>query len=193
MVAAERGLGNIIIVAQRRGPREHIYLVLVVIVLIAYLTDKFWAVLSRFLFPTRRPDEHAPKPAAVGRAPRSEAAAGRGRRDSVAPVIEFRDVAKVFNPGTPREYKALEHLSFCIDDLPGQGEFITILGPSGCGKSTALNLLAGFQEVWPPTAGEILVRAQPVVAPGWTGAWSFRSTAPSPTSPCGRTSASAWN
>ena len=51
MVAAERGLGNIIIVAQRRGPREHVYLVLVVIVLIAYLTDKFWAVLSRFLFP----------------------------------------------------------------------------------------------------------------------------------------------
>jgi NitT/TauT family transport system permease protein len=51
MVAAERGLGNIIIVAQRRGPREHIYLVLVVIVIIAYLTDKFWVVLSRYLFP----------------------------------------------------------------------------------------------------------------------------------------------
>ncbi|HQF87330.1 MAG TPA: ABC transporter permease [Acidobacteriota bacterium] len=51
MVAAERGLGNIIIVAQRRGPREHIYLVLVVIVMIAYLTDKFWVVLSRYLFP----------------------------------------------------------------------------------------------------------------------------------------------
>ncbi|HOT02276.1 MAG TPA: ABC transporter ATP-binding protein [Acidobacteriota bacterium] len=82
------------------------------------------------------------------------------------PVIEFRDVAKVFNPGTPREYKALEHLNFCIEDLPGKGEFITILGPSGCGKSTALNLLAGFQEVWPPTAGEILVRGQPVTAPG---------------------------
>jgi len=51
MVAAERGLGQIIIVAQRRGPREHIYLVLVIIVLIAYLTDKFWVKLSRFLFP----------------------------------------------------------------------------------------------------------------------------------------------
>ncbi|MCL6590626.1 MAG: ABC transporter permease [Firmicutes bacterium] len=51
MVAAERGLGQIIIVAQRRGPREHIYLVLVVIVLIAYLTDKLWMKLSRSLFP----------------------------------------------------------------------------------------------------------------------------------------------
>ncbi|MCU0606362.1 MAG: ABC transporter permease [Candidatus Edwardsbacteria bacterium] len=51
MVAAERGLGQIIIIAQRRGPREHIYLVLVVIVLIAYLTDKLWARLHRALFP----------------------------------------------------------------------------------------------------------------------------------------------
>jgi NitT/TauT family transport system permease protein len=51
MVAADRGLGQIIIVAQRRGPREHIYLVLVVIVLIAYLTDRLWVSLGRRLFP----------------------------------------------------------------------------------------------------------------------------------------------
>jgi ABC-type nitrate/sulfonate/bicarbonate transport system permease component len=53
MVAAERGLGQIIIIAQRRGPREHIYLVLVVIVLIAFLTDKLWVWLGRALFPYR--------------------------------------------------------------------------------------------------------------------------------------------
>lgn len=51
MVAAERGLGQIIIIAQRRGPREHIYLVLVVIVIIAYVTDKLWQALYRYLFP----------------------------------------------------------------------------------------------------------------------------------------------
>ncbi len=51
MVAAERGLGQIIIIAQRRGPREHIYLVLVVIVIIAYFTDKLWQALYRYLFP----------------------------------------------------------------------------------------------------------------------------------------------
>ncbi len=81
-------------------------------------------------------------------------------------VVEFRDVSKVWNPGTPRECKALEHLSFRIDDLPGKGEFIAILGPSGCGKSTLLNLLAGFQEVFPPTSGEILVRGEPIERPG---------------------------
>lgn len=88
------------------------------------------------------------------------------RVEAIPPVIEARDVSKVFNPGTPREYKALENLSFSIPDLPGRGEFITILGPSGCGKSTALNLVAGFQEVWPPTAGEIRVRGRPVNGPG---------------------------
>ena len=51
MVAAERGLGQIIIVAQRRGPREHIYLVLLVIVLIAYVTDRLWVAVGKWLFP----------------------------------------------------------------------------------------------------------------------------------------------
>ncbi len=51
MVAAERGLGQIIIIAQRRGPREHIYLVLVVIVIIAYITDRIWVKLHKHLFP----------------------------------------------------------------------------------------------------------------------------------------------
>ena len=51
MVAADRGLGQIIIVAQRRGPRAHIYLVLLVIVLIAYITDKLWVKLGKMLFP----------------------------------------------------------------------------------------------------------------------------------------------
>jgi len=54
MVAAERGLGQIIIIAQRRGPREHIYLVLIVIVIIAYLTDKLWEKAYDKLFPYKR-------------------------------------------------------------------------------------------------------------------------------------------
>ena len=47
------GLGGIIITSQRRGPREHIYLVLLVIVAVAFLTDKLWVALGRRLFPYR--------------------------------------------------------------------------------------------------------------------------------------------
>jgi len=53
MVDVGRGLGGIIITSQRRGPREHIYLVLVFIVLVAFLTDKVWASVGRLLFPYR--------------------------------------------------------------------------------------------------------------------------------------------
>jgi NitT/TauT family transport system permease protein len=53
MVDVGRGLGGIIITSQRRGPREHIYLVLVAIVLVAFLTDKLWAAVGRWLFPYR--------------------------------------------------------------------------------------------------------------------------------------------
>lgn len=53
MVDIGKGLGGIIIISQRRGPREHIYLVLVVIVAIAFLTDKIWAEIGRRLFPYR--------------------------------------------------------------------------------------------------------------------------------------------
>ncbi len=84
----------------------------------------------------------------------------------VPPVAEFRNVSKIFNPGTRVEYKALDNVIFCIEDLPGKGEFIAILGPSGCGKSTVLNLLAGFQEVFPPSTGEILVRGKNITGPG---------------------------
>ena len=51
MVDIGKGLGGIIITSQRRGPREHIYLVLVIIVAVAFLTDKLWATAGRRLFP----------------------------------------------------------------------------------------------------------------------------------------------
>ena len=57
MVDIGRGLGGIIIISQRRGPREHIYLVLLVIVAVAFLTDRLWVAVGRKLFPYRA--EHA--------------------------------------------------------------------------------------------------------------------------------------
>lgn len=51
IVFSEAGLGQIITIAQRRGPREHMYLVIVVIALLAWLTDKLWGLVGRWLFP----------------------------------------------------------------------------------------------------------------------------------------------
>lgn len=54
MVDIGHGVGGLIITSQRRGPREHIYLVLLVIVALAFVTDKLWAMLGHQLFPYRR-------------------------------------------------------------------------------------------------------------------------------------------
>lgn len=54
MIDIGKGVGGLIIASQRQGPREHIYLVLIVIVLLAFLTDKVWAGLGQVFFPYRR-------------------------------------------------------------------------------------------------------------------------------------------
>ncbi len=51
VIFAEAGLGQIIIVAQRRGPREYIYLVIIVIALLAFLTDRLLGCIGRKLVP----------------------------------------------------------------------------------------------------------------------------------------------
>lgn len=81
-------------------------------------------------------------------------------------IVSFKNVTKIFNQGTPNEFMALKDVTFNIEDLPDVGEFIALVGPSGCGKSTVLNLIQGFQEVGPPTEGEILIRNKPVKGPG---------------------------
>jgi len=85
---------------------------------------------------------------------------------ALPPVIEFRNVTKTFNAGTPGQFTALKDVSFRVDDIPDYGEFIAIVGPSGCGKSTILNLIHGFSDVYPPTSGEVLVRGRKVEGPG---------------------------
>jgi NitT/TauT family transport system ATP-binding protein len=81
------------------------------------------------------------------------------------PVVEFRNVTKVFRRGG-QETVAIKDVSFQVEDLPGHGEFICILGPSGCGKSTVLRLIGGLEPHHPPTSGEVLVAGKPVIGPG---------------------------
>jgi len=91
---------------------------------------------------------------------------GAASEAELPPVVELDNVEKTFAAGTPRAYTALEDLSFRVEDRPGIGEFIAIIGPSGCGKSTILNLIQGFDDVYPPTRGEVRVRGRRVTGPG---------------------------
>ncbi|MEW6711270.1 MAG: ABC transporter permease subunit [Candidatus Riflebacteria bacterium] len=48
-----KGVGTLILTSQRRGPREDIYLVLIAIVIMAFITDKIWEKVGDRLFPYR--------------------------------------------------------------------------------------------------------------------------------------------
>jgi len=51
VVVLEDGLGALVAQSQRRGPREHIYLVILTIAMIAWIVDILWEQLGRWLFP----------------------------------------------------------------------------------------------------------------------------------------------
>jgi ABC-type nitrate/sulfonate/bicarbonate transport system permease component len=55
VINAQHGLGALIIVSQRQGPREHIYLCLIVISLMAWGIDRLFLRLQRHLFPHLNP------------------------------------------------------------------------------------------------------------------------------------------
>jgi NitT/TauT family transport system ATP-binding protein len=76
-------------------------------------------------------------------------------------VVDFRNVTKRFGALT-----VIRDVTFSVEDLPGKGEFISMLGPSGCGKSTVLRLIAGLRPHHPATEGTVLVGGKPVDVPG---------------------------
>lgn len=53
MVNLGNGLGSLILISERRGPREHIYLVLLSIILIAFVIDYIWKMIGNAIFPYR--------------------------------------------------------------------------------------------------------------------------------------------
>ncbi len=53
MIDIGQGVGGLIIIAQRRGPPEHVFLVLAAIVVVAFVTDRVWGFVGAKLFPYR--------------------------------------------------------------------------------------------------------------------------------------------
>jgi cell division transport system ATP-binding protein len=63
-----------------------------------------------------------------------------------APVVEFKDVTKVYDGGSV----GLDRASLRV----GRGEFVFLVGPTGCGKSTCIRLLLKELEA---SKGDILI------------------------------------
>jgi len=75
------------------------------------------------------------------------------------PIIEAREVFKVFtaqgNRHDRRAFLALHDVNLAVD----AGRFVALVGPSGCGKSTFLNMIAGLVR---PTEGIVRYKGAPV-------------------------------
>lgn len=66
-------------------------------------------------------------------------------------VLELQEVTKVFSGRKGAQVRALDRVSFCIEE----GESVGLIGPSGSGKSTVANAVCRFIDV---TSGRILLR-----------------------------------
>ncbi|HET8639749.1 MAG TPA: cell division ATP-binding protein FtsE [Solirubrobacterales bacterium] len=74
-------------------------------------------------------------------------------RSGGAPIIELRDVTKVY----PGGHMALDRVSLAIN----RGEFAFLVGPTGCGKSTLIKTLIRDEEV---TEGSVRIAGRDIGA-----------------------------
>ncbi|MFZ2048976.1 MAG: ABC transporter ATP-binding protein [Minisyncoccia bacterium] len=75
-----------------------------------------------------------------------------------ANIVELKNIRQAYPTPDGKEVVVIDGLNLLIEDIPNQGQFISLLGKSGCGKSTVLNYIAGLQT---PTSGEILLHGVP--------------------------------
>ncbi len=66
------------------------------------------------------------------------------------PVIQTKNLKKIYNKGTSIEVKAVNGVSLTIE----KGEFTAIVGASGSGKTTLLNLIGGLDK---PSEGDVII------------------------------------
>ena len=66
------------------------------------------------------------------------------------PILQTKDLVKIFARDTPLEVHALRGVNLEI----GKGEIVAIMGPSGCGKTTLLNMIGGLDQ---PTSGSVFI------------------------------------
>lgn len=73
--------------------------------------------------------------------------------------IQVKNLMHIYNPGLPHESKALDDVSFEIED----GQFVGVIGHTGSGKSTLVQHMNGLLK---PTEGSIVVDGKDLTAEG---------------------------
>jgi hypothetical protein len=111
-------------------------------------------------------------------------AASEGTNSMTRPILEIRDLAKVYEGG----FTALHSVSLDI----AEGEIFALLGPNGAGKTTLISSVCGIVT---PTSGTILVdghdNGRPTTMPrAVLSGWCRRNSRPTPSRPSGTRSAS---
>lgn len=75
----------------------------------------------------------------------------------MTPVIEVKNIKKIYKIGNDQEFIALNGISFAINS----GEFVSIIGPSGSGKSTLMHIIGLLDS---PTEGEIYIDGEKITS-----------------------------
>jgi len=71
--------------------------------------------------------------------------------------IEIKEVSYLYEPGTPMEKEALDHVSLTFYE----GQFTALIGHTGSGKSTLIQLLNGLLK---PSEGDVLYNGESIFA-----------------------------
>lgn len=74
--------------------------------------------------------------------------------------IELKNLTYTYMPGTPFEAKAVDDVSFKVDD----GEFLGVIGHTGSGKTTLIGLIAGLLK---PTSGCVRIDGKDIAGKGF--------------------------